>query len=159
MKSVLKLYCGLRGWLPNSCAGVEIQMIALIIAVFALATLAQFGLSWWRATVARVADNPLSEQGRSVAQRWGESVGDAGFDTLLSLHETCPAVGTTSEGLDSVRAYYRVMESLKKIGAKMAPTLARWAQSEMDVCFRYVAVRIDQRMANTHAMWAELRTY
>jgi hypothetical protein len=132
-------------------------MIALIIGTFALVTLAQFSLSWWRAMMAQVADHPLSARARTLTEHWAPAAGRRDFEALISLHETCPVPGSGKLGL--VRQYYRVLESLKSFAARFSPSLAEWAQSEMDVCYRYAVVRVDERLTRAHAMIAEMRAF
>jgi len=130
-------------------------IIALFITTFALVTCAQFGISWWRAMVANVAENPLSARGHAVTEMANAA---RDFHALVSLHETCP-FATESGQLGFVKGYYRALEALKGFFTSFSPTLSQWAANEMDVCFRYAAVRMDQRLARAHSMMAEMRSY
>jgi hypothetical protein len=130
-------------------------IIALFIGMFGLITCAQFGISWWRAMVAHVAEHPLSARGRAVAERWA-SAGARDFHALVSLNETCPFA---SSELGAVRVYFAVLEKLKNLAVRFSPTLSQWANHEMDVCFRYAVVRVDERLTRAHSMMAEMRNF
>lgn len=132
-------------------------MIAWLILMFALMAVAQFGISYWRSLVASVASRPLTEQGRAAAHIYGQAASAAEFPLLLSLYQTCPAVAASGEGLGLVRVYYNALNAVRSFASRMAPAFARWAQDEMTVCAQYVAVRIDQRLARTNQLWAEMR--
>jgi hypothetical protein len=124
--------------------------------MIALVTLAQFGLSWWRAMVAQVAEHPLTARGRSLTEQWKTSDG-GDFHALLSLHESCPLAPSNAMGL--IRLYYRTLEGMRNLAARFSPSLEQWARSEMQVCYRYAAVRIDERLTRMHALMAEMRTF
>jgi hypothetical protein len=135
-------------------------MIAVLIFVIALATLAQFSISWWRAMLARVAEEPVSAQGRQAAEICASSPADpAAFPALLGLHESCPELDGGCDHLLLVRAYYGLMKSLEKLLSLAAPSAAEWARSEMALCTQYATVRIDQRLASISAVWSEMRSH
>lgn len=134
-------------------------MIAALIASFACAALAQFGISWWRATVTNTAGQPVSEKIKTLAAQCGLSMDSTDFDALHSLFESCPELGREESSFTGVRVYYFLLSRLRVLTAKMLPSIAEWAGKEMAVCSRYVAVMVDQRMARTQAMLAELRSF
>lgn len=133
-------------------------MVALIIFLIATAAAVQFGLSWWRAMIIHLAECPLSERGKALAERFAGAGSHTDFDVLASIHESCPPVSGADKGLGAIRAYVRVLSAVKSFCQRWAPAMAAWAQKEMQTCFRFAAVRVDQRLAHTQELWAELRT-
>ncbi|MBI1738019.1 MAG: hypothetical protein HYR58_02085 [Acidobacteria bacterium] len=133
-------------------------MVATIILAFALVAVAQFWMTWWRATVGSVAASPLSDRMRAAAALEGDVVRGIDFQTMLTLYETCPSLKKDSNGLGPVRAYYRVVNGLSRMFSAI-PAVSEWAQNEMATCARYAAVCVDQRMQRTRTMLAEMRSY
>jgi hypothetical protein len=153
---VLAFYCAVRpDWAYSHTVN---EMVAAVILAFALVAVAQFWVIWWRATVGSVAASPLSDKIRAAAALEGDTVRANDFQTILSLNETCPSLKKDSNGLGTVRAYYRVMNGVGRIFSAI-PTVAEWAQNEMATCARYAAVCVDQRMQRTRTIWAEMRSY
>lgn len=153
---VLMFYCTLR--LAPAYSRTVNDMIAAFILAFALMAVAQFWMSWWRATVSSVAASPLSDKIRAAAALEGDALSGNDFQTFLTLYETCPSLKKDSNGLGSVRTYYRVVNGLARMFSAI-PAVAEWAQNEMATCARYAAVCVDQRMQRTHAVLAEMRSY
>ena len=134
------------------------EMVAAIILAFAIVAVAQFWMIWWRATVGSLAASPLSDKMRAAARLDGDVVRGNDFQAILSLYETCPSLKKESNGLGSVRAYYRVVNGMSRMFSAI-PAVADWAQNEMATCARYAAVCVDQRMQRTRTMLAEMRSY
>lgn len=124
------------------------MVIALICVISAFA-LAQFILLYWRATVAVVAAAPLSENVRRAAGIQGESPAGSDFATILRLHQICPDLKTSSPGVEIVQGYYLLVSALKHL---LGSVLEQWANREMATCARYVAARVDQRIAHNRSL-------
>lgn len=125
-------------------------MIVALIAVVSLAAMAQFALFYWRATIAVTAAHPISDAIRNSAGIERPDVEAADFATLLRLVEVCPALRNDKGGMGPVRSYFRVVRVLGKL---LNPILGGWARAEMHLCSRYLAVRLDQRIANNRGIW------
>ncbi len=133
-------------------------MVAALILAFAVVAVGQFWMIWWRATVASVADSPLSDKMRAAAALEGDVISGRDFQTFRSLFESCPSLKKDSKSLGPVQTYYRVVSLLARVFSAF-PAVADWAQNEMATCARYAAVCVDQRMQRTRTILAEMRSY
>jgi len=124
------------------------MVIALICVISAFA-LTQFVLLYWRATVSVVAAVPLSESVRRAAGIRGDSPAAADFHAILHLHDICPDLRTSSPGIEIVQGYYLMVSALRRM---VGPALDSWSAREMATCSRYVAARVDQRIAHNRSL-------
>lgn len=125
-------------------------MIVALIAVISLAAVAQFGLFYWRATVAVTAAHPISDAIRNSAGLERPEFAAADFATLLRLVEVCPALKNDKGGIGPVCSYFHIVQFFSKL---LGPARGDWAVAEMDLCSRYLAVRLDQRITNNRGIW------
>jgi len=133
-------------------------MIAALLLVISLAAVAQFALFYWRAVLAGVAAQPLSERFREATQL-GEVAMQAGnFDAIVNLNDMTPELKIGNGRLCAVRMYYNAVEALNRMAGKLMPQVGTWSEREMATCTRYVAVRVDQRMARNLECAAALRS-
>jgi len=128
-------------------------MIAVIILIVSMVAFAQFWVYYWRATMSGVASQAISERIRVAAGITHESISAEDFRSLLILKDLSPDLGGPSGSLMTIRSYYAVLEKLGKI----APAMAGWADSEMAICSRYVAVLMDQHLERNMACAAQAR--
>jgi len=131
-------------------------MFAALILVISLAMLAQWGLFYWRALVAGVAAEPLSDRMRSVA---GDAPGSGDFRTLDCIQQMCPELGRGGRKIGTVRFYYRILALLRLTVGSIIPALSGWAGREMSLCSRYVAVVMDQRLRRNLACMAAIQSH
>jgi hypothetical protein len=124
------------------------MVIALICVISAFA-LTQFVLLYWRATVSVVAAAPISESVRRAAGIRGESPAASDFNAILRLHDMCPDLRSTSPGVEIVQGYYLLVSALNRMTGS---ALNSWAARELATCSRYVAARVDQRIAHNRSL-------
>lgn len=129
-------------------------MIAAMLLLISVVMLAQFGLFYWRAVVAGVAAQPLSDLVRAAARLENGTVRSTDFHTMLDLHHVTPSLKDGNDELGLVKAYYAALEKL----ARHVPPLAGWTEREMTLCSRYVAVLVDQRLERNLVCAAEMRS-
>ncbi len=134
-------------------------MIAALIFVVSATALGQFGLRYWRALLAGVAAEPLSDRVLKVAGIAGQTIGAKDFGTLVSLHEMHPELGKDERGVLGVRIYYHLVAALCSLSRSIFPTLSSWAHREMATCSRYLAVSLDQRLGRNLACFAQIRSF
>ncbi len=127
-------------------------MIAAVLFIISAVALGQFGLYYWRAVLAGVAAQPLSERMREAVGIAG-AVGAGDFGTMMNLHDLTPGLREHNEGLRAVRVYYRTLKSISRI-----PQAAEWANREMTTCACYVAVLLDRRLTANLECAAEIRS-
>jgi hypothetical protein len=123
-------------------------MISLFILVFAVSALVRFGISQWRAIWISTANQPLSESLRLTAGIDAASIGAGDFGSLLDLcNELSPELRKNSPWLKEVSLYYRAVAAFERAFRTKFPSFSKWANGEMQICSRYVAVALDQSIA------------
>lgn|SRR3954471_20001170 len=123
-------------------------MVSLFILAFSVLALVRFALSQWRAIWIAAASQPLSESLRLVAGIEEASIGAQEFGTLLDLcDQLSPELKKKSPWLREVSIYYRGVARLQEFCKANLPSISAWAEREMMVCSRYVAVVLDQNLA------------
>ncbi len=133
-------------------------MFEAILFAVSIAALGQFALYYWRAVLAGVAAQPLSDHLRAVAGLTSKSVSAADFYAMVSLHELTPELRDDKGDLRLVRAYYGVIEAIGRLAGMKLPALVAWTQREMATCSRYVAVLVDRRLERNLACAVEVRS-
>jgi hypothetical protein len=117
-------------------------MIAAILFCVSLVALGQFGLYYWRATIANTSTQQVSDRVRIAAGIRTTSVRSQDFRAILSVHELTPNLRGHGGTYLTIRAYYLVVE---KIGSTI-PAVTEWAEAEMAMCSRYVAILVGQHL-------------
>lgn len=128
-------------------------MIAVILFTVSAIALGQFALYYWRAVLAGVASQPLSERMKEAAGIDCEALGSADFGVMMKLHDMTPGLREHNEGLRAVRLYYNALKKMSRI-----PQAADWANQEMISCARYAAVVLDRRLTANLECAAEIRS-
>jgi len=123
-----------------------------------MAALAQFGVFYWRALVAGVAAQPVSEQVLAAAKVDSETMRGEDYRSLAQLHKLTPELCAKSSGLGLVPVYFKLMHAIGTLAAGRVATLADWAESERALCARYAAVQVDRRLQANMAFAAAMRS-
>jgi hypothetical protein len=127
-------------------------VLNIVMFLAAVLALAQFGAYYWRSLIASRAARPLSERFRIATGYESSAPGAQDFGALLSFYRLTPELKKHTYNLCGIQVYYRLAAALQKL-----PALHRWAQSEMAICTRYVAVLVDLRIERNLAYAAEMR--
>jgi hypothetical protein len=133
-------------------------MFAGMLFAISIVALTQFGLYYWRAVLAAVAGEPVSDGVLAAAGLENGRLTGHDFDTLAGLHDLTPQLDTNRSGLGFVRLYYRVVDALSATAGKRMPALSDWCDRELAVCARYAAVQIDRRLQANLELAASLRS-
>jgi hypothetical protein len=128
-------------------------MIAAILFTVSLVALIQFGVYYWRAVIAGVAANSVSERIRVAAGLSTSTIGAQDFHSILILNDLTPELQGPAGSFRAIRAYYSVIEKLGSI----VPAMANWSTAEMATCSRYIAVLMDQHLERNMATAAQMR--
>ena len=128
-------------------------MIAAVILTVATVAFIQFALFYWRAMIAGIARQPVSDRVLTAAGIPGGAITAGNFHTLLSLYELAPDLRGPGSGFSALRLYYGALKSLKRI----VPPVAGWADIEMMTCARYVAVLMGQHLERNIACANQMR--
>ena len=130
-------------------------MIAAIVFCSSTAGACQFGLHYFRATITRVAAQPVSDRVRTVVGISPTGVKPRDFRALMSVARMAPDLEGCDGSLKSIQAYYVSIEAL----GRLVPRVAGWSEKEMVTCSRYVAARLSQRLERNFAFSAAIRDF
>jgi hypothetical protein len=133
-------------------------MFAAMLFAISIVALTQFGLYYWRAVLAAVAGQPVSDSVLVAARVENGCVTGRDFQTLAGLHDLTPDLHPSRGGLGLVRFYYRIVHSVCVMAGKRVPAVTAWCQNELTVCARYAAVQIDRRLQANLELAASLRS-
>jgi hypothetical protein len=114
---------------------------------------AQFFLGYWRALLAGMAAQPLSDKFFVAAGFQHAAIQAEDFGRLLSLHRLMPDVKSLPNSVWRLRVHYAVVRMFRGL-----PTVGGWAQKEMSICANCLAVLVDQRLLLNLACAAEIRS-
>jgi len=133
-------------------------MFAAMLLAISIVALSQFALYYWRAILAGVAAQPVSDRVLAAAHLDAGCMKGQDFETLAGLHELTPDLGPQNSGLTLVRTYYRMIEGLGVLSGTHLPSLAEWCERERVICARYAAVQISLRLQANLELAAALRS-
>ena len=133
-------------------------MFAAMLLTISIVALSQFAMYYWRAVLAGVAAQPVSDRVLAAANLDAGNIIGKDFEKLAGLHQLTPNLETSGDGLLLVRAYYRVLEGLAALSNATLPAMAEWCERESVICARFAAVQIDRRLQTNLAMAAALRS-
>ncbi len=123
-------------------------MVSIFILAFAAFALVKFGISQWRAIWLTTANQPLSDSLQLTAGIDGAAISGGDFHTLMNLcDKMSPDLKKRSPWLKEVSLYFRTVERLERAFRAKLPTVSAWANGEMQICSRYVAVVLDQNLS------------
>jgi hypothetical protein len=132
-------------------------MFAAMLFAISIVALTQFGLYYWRAVVAAVAGQPVSDRVLAAAGVEAGNITGSDFRTLAGLHELTPDLHPDKSGLGLVRLYYRMVDSINGVAGRM-PAVAAWCEQERTVCARYAAVQVHRRLQANLQLAAAVRS-
>jgi len=133
-------------------------MFSAMLLAISIVALSQFAIYYWRAVLAGVAAQPVSDRVLVAAQVENGRLMPQHFQTLAGLHELTPDLFPDRSGLGLVRLYYRLIEGLDGFLGKKIPALANWSERELALCARYAAVQVDRRLQANLDLAASLRS-
>lgn len=133
-------------------------MFSVMLFAISIVALTQFALYYWRAVLAGVAAQPVSDRVLAAAHVETGSLTGRDFEKFVGLHNLTPDLNPDRSGLGLVRLYYRVIDGFSALPSSRIPALAAWIEQERTICARYVAVQIDRRLQANLALAASLRS-
>jgi hypothetical protein len=133
-------------------------MFPAMLFAISIVALSQFAIYYWRAVLAAVAGQPVSEHILAAARVANGKVTGQDFDTLAGLHALTPDLRPGHNGLGLVRLYYRIVDAIGEAASPRMPAVAAWSEHELAVCARYAAVQIDRRLQANLELAAVLRS-
>lgn len=133
-------------------------MFPAMLFAISIVALSQFALCYWRAVLAAVAGQPVSEHILAAARIENGHVTGQDFRTLAGLHDLTPDLHPGRSGLGLVRPYYRAVDAVASVAGRRMPAVAAWSEHELAICARYAAVQIDRRLQANLQLAASLRS-
>ncbi len=133
-------------------------MFSAMLFLISIVALSQFALYYWRAVLAGVAAQPVSDRVLVAAQVENGQLTPQHFRTLAGLHDLTPDLYPNRGGLGLVRLYYRAIEGLDSLVGNQIPAIAAWSEHERVICARYAAVQVDRRLQANLDLLASLRS-
>jgi hypothetical protein len=130
---------------------------AMLFAISAVA-ITQFGMYYWRAVLASVASQPVSESVLAAISAENRPLQAADFVQFAGLHAMTPDLTPRGRGLAMVRFYYGLTRALNMMVGVRVPAVAQWIEQEGTICARYAAVQIDHRLQANMELAAALRS-
>ena len=133
-------------------------MFSAMLLSISIVALSQFAIYYWRAVLAGVAAQPVSDRVLVAAQVENGRLRPQDFQTLAGLHDLTPDLNLNRSGLGLVRLYYWVIEGLDSFLGQRIPSFAVWSEHERVICARYAAVQVDRRLQANLDLVASLRS-
>ena len=128
-------------------------MMAIILFFISIVAFGQFGIYYWRASIADTSRGPVSDRVRIAAGISTTSLSSRDFRAILNVHDLTPDLRGPEGKFRAIRAYYLVVERL----GRLIPTVSDWAEVEMTMCSYYIAVLIDQHLERNMACTVRMR--
>ena len=128
-------------------------MFAAMLFTISVVAMSQFALYYWRAVLAGVAAQPVSDRVLAAAHVEDGCLLPQHFETLAELHDLTPDLKPNQSGLGLVRVYYRLLQ-----GLAILPMLSAWSERERTICTRYAAVQVGRRLQANLELAAALRS-
>jgi hypothetical protein len=129
-----------------------------MLFAISIVALSQFAIYYWRAVLAGVAAQPVSDRVLTAAHVENGRLTSAHFETLAGLHDLTPDLFPNRSGLGLVRLYFRMVESLNSLVGNRMPAVAAWSERERVICARYAAVQVGRRLQANLELAASLRS-
>jgi len=117
-------------------------VIVAILFCILIVALGQFGLYFWRASIATTAARQVPNRVRVAAGIQATSLGSRDFRAILGAYDLTPDLTGHGRKHRAIRVYYTIVE---KVGHRIPPA-ANWAEAEMAMCSRYAAALLDERL-------------
>src|SRR5260370_36359826 len=102
-------------------------MFSVMLLAISIEALQQSAIYYWRAVLAGVAAQPVSDRVLIAAQVENGRFTPKDFQTLAGLHNLTPDLDLNDSGLGLVRLYYWGIEGLDAFFGKKIPGFAGWS--------------------------------
>jgi hypothetical protein len=121
-------------------------MFSALLLTLAVIGVSQFAVYYWRAVVAGVAAQPVSERLLAAARVEEGHLTADNFRTFAQLHKLTPDLNAPKTGLGLVGIYHNLVELIGSATANLLPSVAAWSERERIMCAQYAAVQVDRRL-------------
>ncbi len=121
-------------------------MFSALLLTLSVVGVSQFAMYYWRAVVAGVAAQPVSDRLLSAAKVEDGCFTAEHFPTFAQLHKLTPDLNAPKTGLGLVGAYYNLVGFIGTVAANLLPSVSAWSQRERIMCAQYAAVQVNRRL-------------
>jgi hypothetical protein len=129
-------------------------MMAAIFLVCSIVFLLQFFVSYCRSLIAASVKHEISAEVRDVTGLSKAASGDD-FARIVQLLLLCPDRPEDRSQVRAVSAYFRFIDTLRGVTARMAPSFQSWIERERSHCAYFAAVTLDRRIAFSRDLMAQ----
>src|ERR1700675_482124 len=105
-------------------------MFAAMLFAISSVAVAQFGMYYWRAVLASVASQPVSESVIAAISAENRALRATDFVQCAGIHALTPDLSPRGGGLGLVRFYYGQPSALNMIARVRVPAVAQWIEPE-----------------------------
>ncbi len=130
-------------------------MITAIILAISMLALLQFFISYSRSLIVAYSTQPLSSQVREVASIQGRTVSGEEFPRLVQLARLCPESRDDRWPVSAVSSYFRFLNFVRSISARLLPSVSAWSERERSGCAYFAAITLDRRIASSRRLMAQ----
>src|SRR5437867_12939088 len=102
-------------------------MFSAMLFLISIVALSQFALYYWRAVLAGVAAQPVSDRVLVAAQGENGQLTPEHFRTLAGRHDLTPDLYPNRGGVGPVRRYYRLIEGPDSLVPHTVPPIRAWS--------------------------------
>jgi hypothetical protein len=128
-------------------------MMATILFLISMVAFGQFGIYYWRATIADISRAPVSDRVRVAAGISTTSLSSRDFRAVLNVHDLAPDLRGFGGKFRAIRVYFLMAEIL----GRLIPSVTDWAEAEKTMCSHYIAVAVDQHLERNMACAVRMR--
>jgi hypothetical protein len=112
-------------------------------------------VAYCRSLLARASATEVSEAALKAMVTQDGVTSSEDFRSLRALVRLCPMGQKDGASLAAVSAYYFLLTRLYGIFSGVSGSIIERAERERRRCSHFVAVRLDQRIANARKLWTE----
>jgi hypothetical protein len=128
-------------------------VIAAILFIISVIAFGQFGLYYWRATIAATAQRPVTDRVLAAAGLEASALGSSDFRAIIMVRNMVPDLKGSGPTFRAIRLYYSALDALKRF----IPAMKDWAEAEMATCSRCAAVLVGQYLEGNTACAHQLK--
>jgi hypothetical protein len=115
-------------------------------------------VAYCRSLLAQASEAKLSEVARKAIAAASGTISAEDFQRLLAMARLCPFGQKDKASLRVMCVYHLLLQGLYGICSRMSDPFVGWTDRERQRCSYFVAIKLDRRIVNTRALFAEQAT-
>jgi hypothetical protein len=129
-------------------------MIAALVLACSIVFFLQFFLPYCRSLIAASSNHVLSPEVQDVTGLTSPASGED-FHRVVQLLRLCPDRVEDRGEIRAIGVYFRMINALKTMTHRIAPTVRAWTDRELGRCTYFAAVALDRRVAFSRDLLAQ----